>query len=210
MKLYSSRICVLIVLALATAAPLHAAVKKVITSQKELNTAKNQGNVILKFTASWCPACQMIKADFEKLTNNYPNIYMAEVDVSANPDLATNNGVEGLPTFVFYKNGSVVDRVVGAPADFHGEMGQKIRTHFGSNGEKKKEITNGDQILPTDETVTQEEQVISAPVQDMPEEVTTSKEGILGQISGLFVTIFDKIKELILGIIDWFRRLLGL
>lgn len=208
MKLYSSRICVLIVLALATA-PLCAAVKKVITSQQELNTAKNQGNVILKFTASWCPACQMVKQDFEKLTNNYPNIYMAEVDVSANPDLATNNGVEGLPTFVFYKNGSVVDRAVGAPADFHGEMGQKIRTHFGSNGEKKKE-TNSD--LQTGEptiTVTEEEQVISAPLQNVPEEVTSS-QGILGQIGGLFAGVFNKIKELILSIIDWFRRLLGL
>lgn len=209
MKLFSSRIGLLMLLMLNGSTYLQAA-KQVISSQQQLSAAKSKGNVILKYTASWCPACQMVKEKFEQLVNKYPNIYMAEVDVTANPDLATNNGVEGLPTFVFYKNGSVVDRVVGAPDNFHAEMGQKIAQHFGSNGEKKKESNNAAQ----DEqaiNISQENKQITTeptPMQNMPEPV--SSEGILGQIGGLFAGIFNTIKEIIIGIIDWFRRLLGL
>jgi thioredoxin 1 len=207
MKVSSSRIFALALLML-TSAPVYCAIKKTITTQQDLANTKKQGNVILKYTASWCPACQMIKKDFEKLTNDYPAIYMAEVDVSANPDLATNNGVEGLPTFVFYKNGSVVDKVVGAPADFHGEMGQKIRSYFGSTGEKKKE-TNGNSITEPIITDVEEEQIITEPMQNMPEEVTPD-QGLFGHLANLFGSIIGAIKNLIVGIIDWFRRLLGL
>ncbi|BDC34099.1 hypothetical protein Noda2021_00570 [Candidatus Dependentiae bacterium Noda2021] len=205
-RYYSSS--VLLITLLCSLANVNAGVKQKITTQQQLNAAKQKGNVILKYTADWCPACQMVKEDFETLSNSYPDIYFASVDVTANPDLANNNNVSGLPTFVFIKNGVEVDREEGGPENFQAAMSQKIKNRFGSADQKKKEPDNIEQI-DNNYTINQEEPEISAPVQPSAQEPVAAN-GILGHIGLLFANIFKTIKDIFLGIIDWFRKLLGL
>jgi len=56
----------------------------------------------------------MIGPLFEELSENYDNVIFVKVDVDENPDTAAQYSVSAMPTFVFIKNGEVVDRLMGA------------------------------------------------------------------------------------------------
>jgi thioredoxin 1 len=49
----------------------------------------------------------------EKVSDNYPNINSVEIDVESESELAKNNGVRGVPTVLIFKDGNVLERIVG-------------------------------------------------------------------------------------------------
>ena len=74
--------------------------------------------VVVDFTASWCPPCQMIKPKFEEhapVVADYA--ILVKVDVDANAETAQACGIEAMPTFQFYKNGEKKDQIRGANWD---------------------------------------------------------------------------------------------
>ena len=94
----------------------HAAI--VITSsahfQEVLASAGSQA-IIIDFTASWCPPCQMIKPIFESLAEQYQGkVVFIKVDVDDQSDIAQQFEVSCMPTFVVLKDGQVVGRMEGA------------------------------------------------------------------------------------------------
>ncbi|XP_010538107.1 PREDICTED: thioredoxin H5-like [Tarenaya hassleriana] len=70
--------------------------------------------VVIDFTATWCPPCRMIAPVFADLAKKNPHVVFLKVDVDELQPVAQNFNVEAMPTFVFMKDGDVVDRVVGA------------------------------------------------------------------------------------------------
>jgi thioredoxin 1 len=76
---------------------------------------KANGNlVVIDHWAAWCGPCKMIAPLFSELSEQIDDVVFVKVDVDENPDTAAKYSVSAMPTFVFVKNGEVVDRLMGA------------------------------------------------------------------------------------------------
>ncbi|XWS24425.1 hypothetical protein CRYUN_Cryun28dG0100800 [Craigia yunnanensis] len=82
--------------------------------------------VVVDFTASWCGPCRIITPVLVDLAKKLPNVIFLKVDVDELNTVAQDWAVEAMPTFVFLKEGTIVDKVVGARKD---ELQQKIAFH---------------------------------------------------------------------------------
>ncbi len=79
-------------------------------------TLKNAGDklVVVDFTATWCGPCQHIKPKFHKLAEEETDVIFIQVDVDANEETASKCGIQCMPTFQFFKNNAVVEKMEGA------------------------------------------------------------------------------------------------
>jgi len=70
--------------------------------------------VIVDFWAEWCMPCRMIAPVVDELSREYDGkVKFVKVDTDANPAIAIQYQIMGIPTLLFFKNGSPVDKVVG-------------------------------------------------------------------------------------------------
>ena len=83
--------------------------------------------VLVDFWAPWCGPCRMVGPVLEKLAEEYAGqLIVAKVNVDDERQYAMQYGVQGIPTLLFVKDGSVVDSVVGfRPADV---LKEKVKT----------------------------------------------------------------------------------
>lgn len=73
--------------------------------------------VLVDFWAEWCGPCKMIGPSVAELANEYAGkAVVGKLDVDANPNTSVQFGVRSIPTLLFFRNGVVVDKVVGAVA----------------------------------------------------------------------------------------------
>ncbi|NNE36229.1 MAG: thioredoxin [Rhodothermales bacterium] len=71
--------------------------------------------VLVDFWAAWCGPCRMIAPIIEELAEEFEGrAKLAKLDVDYNPQVATDFGVRSIPTLLFFKDGRVVDQLVGA------------------------------------------------------------------------------------------------
>lgn len=79
------------------------------------NEAINEDKLTLvKYKANWCGPCRVLTPILEGVLENYGDtINTGEVDIDTHSDLAFRDGIRGVPTIVFYRNGVVVDKMVG-------------------------------------------------------------------------------------------------
>ena len=82
--------------------------------------------VVIDFTASWCGPCRFIAPFLAELARKLPQVIFLKVDVDELKTVAQDWAVEAMPTFMFLKEGKIVDKVVGAKKD---ELEQKIAMH---------------------------------------------------------------------------------
>eukprot|EP00602_Paraphysomonas_sp_CaronLab_P003985 CAMPEP_0185018148 /NCGR_PEP_ID=MMETSP1103-20130426/970_1 /TAXON_ID=36769 /ORGANISM="Paraphysomonas bandaiensis, Strain Caron Lab Isolate" /LENGTH=124 /DNA_ID=CAMNT_0027547865 /DNA_START=1 /DNA_END=378 /DNA_ORIENTATION=+ len=85
---------------------------------------KQDGKVILYYTASWCPPCKTISPIYEKLSKSYSGITFAKIDVDALPGAADFANIRSVPTFQFRNGGDKVAEFSGADA---GRLEQQIK-----------------------------------------------------------------------------------
>ncbi|XP_058751463.1 thioredoxin-like protein CXXS1 [Vicia villosa] len=80
-----------------------------------VNQASNQNSpIVVHFTASWCmPSVAMISF-FEELASDYPDFLFLSVDVDEVKEVATKNDIKAMPTFLFLKDGTASEKIVGA------------------------------------------------------------------------------------------------
>ena len=71
--------------------------------------------VLVDFWANWCGPCKMIAPIVEELAGELKGkIKVGKLDVDTNPKTATYYGVMSIPTLIFFKDGKVMDQLVGA------------------------------------------------------------------------------------------------
>ena len=68
---------------------------------------------IKHFTATWCQPCKQLSPIMRDLVNETEGIGYQIIDVDKNPDAASKLGIRSLPTVIFEKNGTEVQRVIG-------------------------------------------------------------------------------------------------
>ncbi|MBP6436576.1 MAG: thioredoxin [Paludibacteraceae bacterium] len=76
---------------------------------------QNNVVVVADFWAEWCGPCRMITPIVEELASAYEGkVLIGKVNVDEEGDLATKYGIRNIPTVLFFKNGQIVDKQVGA------------------------------------------------------------------------------------------------
>ena len=84
-------------------------------SNFEAEVLKSDLPVFVDFYADWCGPCKMMSPVIDKLAEEFDGkIKVGKVNVDDNGDLAVRYGIMSIPNMVFFKNGEVADRVVGA------------------------------------------------------------------------------------------------
>jgi thioredoxin 1 len=70
--------------------------------------------VLVDFWASWCGPCKAIAPVVEELAKDFEGkVRVAKLNIEENPHTPQKLGIKGIPTLILFKNGQVVDQVVG-------------------------------------------------------------------------------------------------
>jgi thioredoxin 1 len=81
-------------------------IKEVINSGKP---------VVIDFWAEWCGPCRMVGPVVEELAKEYDGkVVIGKMDVDNNVDTPNEYGIRNIPTILFFKDGQLVDKQVGA------------------------------------------------------------------------------------------------
>jgi thioredoxin 1 len=71
--------------------------------------------VLVDFWAEWCGPCRMVGPIVNELAEDYAGrLIVGKVDVDSNPGISTKFGIRNIPTILFFKDGVVVEKHVGA------------------------------------------------------------------------------------------------
>jgi thioredoxin 1 len=94
----------------------------------EAQIEKHDGLAVVDFWATWCAPCRLVAPILDDLAAQFADkAKVAKLDVDNNIKTSTRFNVRSIPTILFFKNGRVVDTVVGAVPKQHLEM--KFREH---------------------------------------------------------------------------------
>ncbi|MGG7164125.1 thioredoxin [Clostridium ihumii] len=75
---------------------------------------ENEGVVLVDFFATWCGPCKMIAPVLDELSVEMKeNVHMVKVDINESMELAKEFKVMSVPTMAIFKNGEMVDRIIG-------------------------------------------------------------------------------------------------
>lgn len=80
-------------------------------SQEVLNSATP---VVVDFWAEWCGPCKSIAPVLDELAGEYDGrVRIGKVNIDEHQQIAITHNIQSIPTLLFFKNGQVVDQVVG-------------------------------------------------------------------------------------------------
>ena len=86
-----------------------------ITSENFASLKAGDLPLVVDFWATWCGPCRMMAPVIEELAKEYEGkVVVGKCDVEENEDLAAEFGIRNIPTILFFKDGDVVDKIVGA------------------------------------------------------------------------------------------------
>ncbi len=84
-------------------------------SNFEETVVKSDKVVLVDFWAEWCGPCRMVGPVVDELADEYKDkAVIGKVNVDNNPGISQQFGVRNIPTILFFKNGEVIDKQVGA------------------------------------------------------------------------------------------------
>ena len=76
---------------------------------------KSSTPVFVDFWAAWCGPCQMMAPIVDEMAKKYEgkNIKIGKLNVDENGEIASKYNVMSIPSFIVFKNGEMVDQIVG-------------------------------------------------------------------------------------------------
>jgi thioredoxin 1 len=76
---------------------------------------KSAKPVVVDFWAEWCGPCRMIAPAIEEISREYEGkAVVVKCDVDSSPGVAAKFGIRNIPTVLFFKDGKVADKQIGA------------------------------------------------------------------------------------------------
>ena len=92
-----------------------ASAQAVTDADFETEVEKHAGVTVVDFWATWCGPCRMIAPILEQLSVEYAGkVKVTKLDVDSNQKTPMRFNVRSIPTLLFFKNGKLVDQVIGA------------------------------------------------------------------------------------------------
>ncbi len=89
--------------------------KYVELTKSNFDSTVASGVTMVDFWAPWCGPCRMIAPVVEELAEDYDGrATIAKVNTDEEQELAVKYGIRSIPAILFFKNGQVVDQMVGA------------------------------------------------------------------------------------------------
>ena len=71
--------------------------------------------MVLDFWAEWCGPCRMVSPIIDELAKEYEGrVTIGKMNVDENDDVVGQFGIRNIPTVIFFKDGQMVDKMVGA------------------------------------------------------------------------------------------------
>jgi len=73
---------------------------------------------VVDFWAEWCGPCRILGPIIDELSNENSDIAIGKLNVDENSTISVKYGIRGIPAVLFFKDGELVDRVVGVRGKF--------------------------------------------------------------------------------------------
>jgi len=109
-----------------------------LQSLSQLESAGN-GIVVCNFWEEWCKPCTQMNTIFDQLAEQHPHFKFFKVQAEKLPDVTEKFEISAVPTFLFFKNQKVIDKIEGANAP---ELASKV-TNLNATNSKSGESTEG-------------------------------------------------------------------
>ena len=97
-------------------------------TEENFEQITKQGKVIIDFYADWCGPCKIMEPVLEELSKEFRDINFFKINVDSNQQPALIYAVRSIPTIIFLKNGSEVDRIIGVT--YEDEFKKRIKQAF--------------------------------------------------------------------------------
>ena len=89
--------------------------KLISEAEFENEVLKADVPVVVDFFATWCGPCKLIAPVLDQLAGELGDgAKIVKVDVDQTKEMAIQYGVKSVPTLIIFKNGEIVDKIVGA------------------------------------------------------------------------------------------------
>lgn len=81
----------------------------------EEEVVRSKVPVLVDFWATWCGPCQVMGPIIDELAHDYKgkNVKIGKINIDENMKMAEKYGVMSIPNLVFFKNGEIVDQLLG-------------------------------------------------------------------------------------------------
>lgn len=96
---------------------------------KEFNEFIKKGIALIDFHAHWCMPCVMMSPIVEDISKEFRGkIKVGKINVDENHEVAQKYDVRSIPTFIFFKDGKILDTFIGAVSK--NELEKKIKKYL--------------------------------------------------------------------------------
>jgi thioredoxin 1 len=99
-------------------------------SDFESHVLKANGLVLVDFWAEWCGPCKMLSPVIDALADQYQGrLKVFKMDVDSNEEVPAKFQIRGIPTVMIFKDGAMVERLVGAQSKqvFEDAIGKHLK-----------------------------------------------------------------------------------
>lgn len=90
------------------------ATTKITDTSFEQDVLKSSGLTLVDFWAEWCGPCRALGPKLEEISDEHSDkVTVAKINIDDNPEAPAKYQVRGIPTMILFKNGEVVEQLVG-------------------------------------------------------------------------------------------------
>ncbi|MCX8108093.1 MAG: thioredoxin [Verrucomicrobiae bacterium] len=83
--------------------------------QFQTEVLQSKQPVLVDFYATWCPPCRALAPTLDSIANEFAGrAKVVKINVDDAPELAADYGITSIPTLIFFKDGNIVESIVGA------------------------------------------------------------------------------------------------